>query len=210
MYPLKVIGLGPGHPDYILPLAKKEIAKAQLILCGKRHLESFDHRGKELLVIGEGTPLKDLMAEVVARYRQTPTAIVVSGDTGFYSLLSYTKRVVPTADIVTIPGISSLQYFFAKLNKTWQEAKLISMHGRETDLLRAVSTYPVVGILTDDTHHPAFIAKTLADAGIKNKIIHIGEDLSYPEERITSLPLEQGVLHETRGMAVVIIADEQN
>ena len=31
MYPLKVIGLGPGHPDYILPIATKEIAEAELI-----------------------------------------------------------------------------------------------------------------------------------------------------------------------------------
>ncbi|NLN97625.1 MAG: precorrin-6y C5,15-methyltransferase (decarboxylating) subunit CbiE [Eubacteriaceae bacterium] len=208
MHSLKVIGLGPGHPDYILPIAKKEIAKAQLILCGKRHLESFDHRDKELLTIGEGTPLKDLMLSVAARYRETPTAIVVSGDTGFYSLLSYAKRMVPEKDIVTIPGISSLQYFFAKLNKTWQDAKLISMHGRETNLLKAVLENTTVGILTDDTHHPAHIAKTLVDAGINNKIIHIGEDLSYPEERITSIPLSLGVSYETKGMSVVVIADE--
>lgn len=208
MYPLKVIGLGPGHPDYILPIATKEIAEAELILCGKRHLESFDHQGKELLIIGEGTALKDLMATVVTRYSETPTAIVVSGDTGFHSLLSYTKRLVPEKDIVTIPGISSLQYFFAKLNQTWQEAKLISLHGRETDLVQTVLDHPVVGILTDDTHHPAYIAKTLLDAGIDHKIIHIGEDLSYPEERITSLPLNLGVSYETKGMSVVIIANE--
>ena len=48
MYPLKIIGLGPGHPDYILPIALKEIAAAEVILCGTRHAESFDASGKEI------------------------------------------------------------------------------------------------------------------------------------------------------------------
>ena len=208
MYPLKIIGLGPGHRDYILPIAKKEIEAAQVILCGVRHAESFDTKGKEMLYIGRGTPLKDLMEEVATIYRHKKTALVVSGDCGFYSLLSYAKKVIPTKDIVCIPGISSLQYFFAKLNLTWEDAELVSLHGRKTDLLPALIENKKLGLLTDKIHNTAFIAKTMLTSGIENSIIYVGEELSYANEKITKLTIKEALDFKEEGMAVVVIVNE--
>lgn len=208
MCKLKVISLGPGHPDYILPIAKAEIAAAQVILCGERHLESFDAECKEILIIGRGIPLSELMNRIKAVYPHKKTAIVVSGDCGFYSLLTYTQKVVPQTDIEAIPGISSLQYLFAKIGKTWQDAEMMSLHGRDQDLMARVKTGNKVGILTDGDHNTAAIAQILKEQGYKDKIIYVGEDLSYKEERITKLTVEEGLDFKEQGMAVVVIADE--
>lgn len=208
MYKLKVVSLGPGHPDYILPIAKKEIAAAEVILCGERHLESFDASGKEVMIIGRGTPLSELMQRVKESYPVRKTAIVVSGDCGFYSLLTYTKKAVPSEDIEAIPGISSLQYLFAKIGMTWQDAELMSLHGRDQDLLKRVATGNKVGILTDGEHNTAYIAKMLKENGYGEKILYVGEDLSYSDERITRLTVEEGLSFKEKGMAVVVIADE--
>ena len=208
MYPLKIIGLGPGHPDYILPIARKEIEAAEVILCGTRHAESFDISGKQMLFIGKGTPLSELMAEIAKVYRYKKTALVVSGDTGFYSMLSYTKKVIPEKDIVCIPGISSLQYLFAKLGETWQDARLMSLHGRDQDLATAVKENGKLGILTDKSNNTAFIAKTLAAAGITNSTIYVGEELSYPNEKITRLTVAEALTFQEKGMAVVVVINE--
>ena len=208
MYPLKIIGLGPGHPDYILPIARKEIEAAEVILCGTRHAESFDISGKQMLFIGKGTPLSELMAEIAKVYRTKKTALVVSGDTGFYSMLSYTKKVIPEKDIVCIPGISSLQYLFAKLGETWQDARLMSLHGRDQDLATAVKENSRLGILTDKANNTAFIAKTLAAAGITNSTIYVGEELSYPNEKITRLTVAEALTFQEKGMAVVVVINE--
>ena len=208
MYPLKIIGLGPGHPDYILPIAKKEIEAAEVILCGTRHAESFDISGKQMLFIGQGTPLSELMAEIAKVYRTKKTALVVSGDTGFYSMLSYTKKVIPEKDIVCIPGISSLQYLFAKLGETWQDARLMSLHGRDQDLATAVKENSKLGILTDKSNNTAFIAKTLAAAGMTNSSIYVGEELSYPNEKITRLTVAEALTFQEKGMAVVVVINE--
>ena len=208
MYPLKIIGLGPGHPDYILPIAKKEIEAAEVILCGTRHAESFDISGKQMLFIGQGTPLSELMAEIAKVYRTKKTALVVSGDTGFYSMLSYTKKVIPEKDIVCIPGISSLQYLFAKLGETWQDARLMSLHGRDQDLATAVKENGKLGILTDKSNNTAFIAKTLAAAGMTNSSIYVGEELSYPNEKITRLTVAEALTFQEKGMAVVVVINE--
>ena len=208
MYPLKIIGLGPGHPDYILPIAKREIESAEVILCGTRHAESFDISGKQMLFIGKGTPLSELMDEIAKVYQYKKTALVVSGDTGFYSMLSYTKKVIPEKDIVCIPGISSLQYLFAKLGETWQEARLMSLHGRDQDLATAVKENGKLGILTDKSNNTAFIAKTLAAAGLTNSTIYVGEELSYPNEKITRLTVAEALTFQEKGMAVVVVINE--
>lgn len=208
MYPLKIIGLGPGHPDYILPMAKKEIDAAEVILCGVRHAESFDPSGKKMLYIGKGTPLSELMEQVAQVYQTQKTALVVSGDCGFYSLLTYAKKVVPEKDIVCIPGISSLQYFFAKLGVTWEDAKLMSLHGRDQDLLSALTENKKLGILTDKNNNTAFIAKTLASAGCENSMIYVGEELSYPNEKITRLTVEEALTYQEEGLAVVVVINE--
>ncbi|WP_195268238.1 precorrin-6y C5,15-methyltransferase (decarboxylating) subunit CbiE [Eubacterium sp. 1001713B170207_170306_E7] len=208
MYKLKVVSLGPGNPDYILPIAKKEIAAAEVILCGERHLESFDATGKEVMIIGRGTPLSELMQRVKEYYPVRKTAVVVSGDCGFYSLLTYTKKNVPPEDIEAIPGISSLQYLFAKIGMTWQDAEMMSLHGRDQDLLKRVATGNKVGILTDGEHNTAYIAKKLRENGYGEKFLYVGEDLSYSDERITRLTVEEGLGFKEKGMAVVVIADE--
>lgn len=208
MYKLKVVSLGPGHPDYILPIAKKEIAEAEVVLCGERHLESFDATDKEVMIIGRGIPLSELMQRVKECYAARKTAIVVSGDCGFYSLLTYTKKRVPAEDIEAIPGISSLQYLFAKIGMTWQDAEMMSLHGRDQDLLKRVATGNKVGILTDGEHNTAYIAKMLRENSYGEKFLYVGEDLSYSDERITRLTVEEGLSFKEKGMAVVVIADE--
>ena len=61
-------------------------------------------------------------------------AVLMSGDTGFYS---GTKKLVSLLEeetdweIEVIPGISSLQYFCAKIKVSWEDAKVLSLHGRE-------------------------------------------------------------------------------
>lgn len=47
-------------------------------------------------------------------------------------------KVVPEKDIVCIPGISSLQYFFAKLYVSWEDARLMSLRPDIKDLAAAL------------------------------------------------------------------------
>ncbi len=207
MYRLKIIGLGPGHPDYILPIAKEEIAAAEVILCGSRHAESFDTRGKKMLVIGE-RPLSALMAEVKALYRDYQTVLVVSGDTGFYSLLSYAKKIIPQEEMIVIPGLSSIQYLFAKLKLTWDDASLASLHGRPLDLQAVLKNSDKLGLLTDKDQNTAFIARTLRDLGMTDRILYVGEDLSYANEKISRLTVAEALDYQEEGLAVVVVINE--
>lgn len=206
---LTVASLGPGNPKYILPAAMQAIEAAEVVACGQRHLESFDASGKDVHIIGTGgEKLSAVMAEIKAVYPYKKTVLVVSGDCGFYSLLRYAGKVIGKTHIKAIPGVSSLTYFFAKLGRPWQDAALISLHGRDQDLIGCVRRHDVVGVLTDNVHNAAYIAKQLKANGLTEKVLYVGEDLSYPEERISRLSVEEGLTFEERGMSVVIVSDE--
>ena len=55
---------------------------------------------------------------------------MVSGDPGYYSLLDALRRDFPAKQIMVIPGISAMQYAFARLALPWHDAVLASFHGR--------------------------------------------------------------------------------
>ena len=41
MEKIKILGLGPGNLDYTLPIVLKKIEESDVIIGGKRHLESL-------------------------------------------------------------------------------------------------------------------------------------------------------------------------
>jgi cobalt-precorrin-7 (C5)-methyltransferase len=84
----------------------------------------------------------------------------------------------------------------------------MSLHGRDQDLAAAVKENGKLGILTDKSNNTAFIAKTLASAGLTNSTIYVGEELSYPNEKITRLTVAEALTFQEKGMAVVVVINE--
>lgn len=179
-----IVGMGPGHPDYVLPAAKKALDAADMIIGGVRHLEPFQGSGKVLVQV-EGQLTK--LPEIIRRERgQRKIAVAVSGDTGFYSLLSYMKKNFPKEDFTVIPGISSLQYMYSRIGHVHQNSYLGSVHGRSQDIAALVRDNESVGLLTDQKNTPAVIAMSLIEAGLEDVAMYVGENLSYENETITT------------------------
>lgn len=203
---IHVLGLGPGNPNYILPITKKIIETSEIIVGGERNIKSIDTKRKKVFLIK--TPLKGTLEFIKENYKNSVLSIVVSGDSGFYSLTNYLKKYFKDEELDIYPGISSLQYFFARIGKTWEDAKLMSMHGREEDLVRLVKSNKNVGILTDDIWTPDEIAKELIKHGVKEKKIYVGENLSYYNEKINKLTLKESAETIFDKLNVVVVSDE--
>ncbi|OHC12238.1 MAG: precorrin-6y C5,15-methyltransferase (decarboxylating) subunit CbiE, partial [Planctomycetes bacterium RIFOXYD12_FULL_42_12] len=107
-----------------------------------------------------------------------------------------------------IPGISSIQFAFAAIGESWDDACFISLHGRDAEyaqLMKNVREHSKVGILTDHKNTPAVIARQLLAGGIRDRQMFICENLSLPEERILETDLASAVNINTNGAIVVII-----
>lgn len=198
MYKLWVVGIGPGHENYILPIAKIKVKEAEVIYGSQRHLKAFETSGEKKVFT---MPLSENLQKIKVDLKTQQVAVLVSGDTGFYSMLNMIKKYFDTNEIETFPGISSLSYMFSKLNITYENALLTSVHGRELseELMEGYKTF---GFLTDKKHNSKWLQDKFKD---KTGKIHMGYDLSYETEEILSYDLKDEWHEHERTLCVVVI-----
>jgi len=176
-----IVGIGPGHPDYLLPKARKLIDRADVIIGGKRNIESVGCKDQELVYIRADL---SLIKTYIDENRLTKQIVmIVSGDTGFFSMLSFVRRNYSEEVFEVVPGISSMQYMFSIIKQPWQDAYVGSVHGRDLNIPVLVRENKLTGLLTDYKNTPAIIAEKLLKLGQYR--LYVGECLSYQEERIT-------------------------
>ncbi|HBF74517.1 MAG TPA: cobalt-precorrin-7 (C(5))-methyltransferase [Lactobacillus sp.] len=197
---ITVLGIGPGSPDLMLRGTEKLLAQADLVIGSKRQLAGFDLSSEKQLVLPKLAILKKLLVE---QYDQN-VVLLASGDPLLYGIGSWTLREFGSDHVTVVPGISSIQYMFNQVGLPMNDAYFTSSHGRipDFDFLLAHQT---VGMVTDAKIGPYQIAKEVLSRH-QQRTIYIGEQLSYPEERISQLQPEQ-VENKKYNMNVVIITN---
>lgn len=205
---ITICGIGPGNPDYILPIVWQKASNAQLLVGGKRHLDIFQKLNKPIVCIS--AKLAQLKDEIESSKAQNIVA-VVSGDTGFYSLRNYLTRQFPDTYIEVIPGISSFQYFYAQINCGYEKAFISSLHGIENDFISKLNDYESIFLLTDKHNNWKAIAQQLVDNNYGHLTMFIGNKLSYNDEHIIEKTAGE-LIHENYqfDLCAVIIKTESN
>ena len=185
---LYVVGVGPGAPEYLPPIAQKIIQQAQVLIGGQRHLKQYGQANQEQLVIkANWQPAIDYIRK---NLRHLQMVVLVSGDPGLYSFLPQVRDAIGEDNIEVIPGISSVQLAFARFKQNWEDALIISLHGRQpVDLADRVKTHPKVALLTDTKFPPPQIATHLLDSGVPNRRVWVAQNLSYANEVLVDTDL---------------------
>lgn len=204
MHKLHIIGIGPGTEDYLLPIAKKKIENADCLIGASRLLSLFRHLKKEKIYL-EGH-FNEAILYIKKNLAKKKIAVLVSGDPGLYSFLEQVKKNLKKECYEVIPGISCLQAAFAKIGESWNDAKIISLHGRSLALLaKQVKAAPKVFLLTDSGFAPDEIASYLLARGVRKRCAVVFENLTYPQERIIDCSLEDLSKMKGFGLCVMII-----
>ncbi|MDT3699437.1 MAG: precorrin-6y C5,15-methyltransferase (decarboxylating) subunit CbiE [Thermincola sp.] len=204
---IRVIGVGPGNPDYITPEAQKMIAAADVLVGGERLLRDFAEPGKAQYIIRNNLPE---MVEFINLHRQHSTvAVLASGDPTFYGITEFLKKHFAPAELLVCPGLSSVQLACARLCISWHDSALYSVHGRSIEgLVNLVRHNKKVIVLTDPKHTPGLIAGELALAGIRDRRMYVCENLSYADERTGEYNLHEIPADVGKSGCVVVITDE--
>lgn len=180
---LYILGIGPGDKDLVCPAAEKLIGKSDVIIGGRRNLQLFAHTNKEKLEIGNN--LNEIYDYIVKNIGSKIISVLASGDPGIFSIMEYLKNKLEDVEIEVVPGISSFQYLCSKLKLSWHDCLIASLHGREKDdLIEVLKNNKKVLLFTGGTSSPQEICRRLMADGLKEVTITVGENLSYPEERI--------------------------
>ena len=206
---VNIVGIGPGNPDLLTGEARQAIAASNILLGDKRMLSAFADSSKTVY----DTIKTSAIAEVAAKAdpAKDVLAVLVSGDVGFFSLAKTISGKLLDCECVRYCGISSLVYFASKLQLSWDDAKIVSMHGRDQNLVAAVAQNKKVFSLTGGEHSPQALCKQLCEHGLGQVLVYVGENLSYPEEKIT-----QGTAEEISALSfpslsvMMLLNDEAN
>jgi len=200
-----IVGLGPGHRDYIMIKALEIMKKSDIIIGFKRAIESLDFIDNKKIYINK---LSDIDKHICSDENEDNNiSIVASGDPTFYGITNYIKSKT-NQEINIIPGISSFQYLTCKLKLPWNNAYLGSLHGRYEEFLDKIKDNELSIWLTDKENNPTILCKTLHMAEINCKVI-IGENLSYEDEIISEGSPEE-FLNTTFSPLSIFIVEKTN
>lgn len=110
-------------------------------------------------------------------------AVLLSGDTGFYSGAKRMINEFDDMELEVIPGISSVSYLASRLGTSWEDARLISLHGRKQNfiygILHSEKAFLLLGKGCGEE-----ICRKIKEYELYDLKFHIGRYLSYEEETI--------------------------
>ncbi|MBR2181886.1 MAG: precorrin-6y C5,15-methyltransferase (decarboxylating) subunit CbiE [Acidaminococcaceae bacterium] len=205
MLKVNVIGIGPGNPDLLTGAARQAIAEST-VLAGDRRMVGQFGEGKKVYPTIKLAELAEIAANADAE--KDVLGILVSGDVGFFSLAKTIAGKLPRCEVKRYCGISSLVYFASRLQMSWDDAKIISMHGRQQNLVSAVLQYKKVFSLTGGENSPQVLCRQLCRQGLEDVLVHVGSDLSYPEEKIVTGTASEIAQGEFPSLSVMMILNE--
>ena len=200
-----IAGIGPGHPNYVLPAARTAIREATFLVGGKRALADFGREAQQQIPITGDIPA--VMDALRRRLTEGDAVVMVSGDPGYYSLLDALRREFPADALSVIPGISSLQFAFSRLALPWHDADLLSFHGRRPpDEALFYRPGRIIGMLTDTKYHSQTIPELLMGLGWPPETeAAVCARLSYEDEKILRTTLQRAVTEEKETHCVMVV-----
>lgn len=185
-----LLGIGMGSLEDLTIAGKRACEEADVILGASRMVDALKSFGKESEEIY--TPDK-IIHYILDHPEKRKIVVAFSGDIGFYS---GTKKLLLaleelSVDVELFCGISSVVYFASKLRTSWEDMKLISIHGRNQNLIGAVKSNEKVFSIAGYGESIRSVAKELLENNLGYVSVSVGCQLSYPEETIiTGLPEE--------------------
>lgn len=193
-----IIGIGMGAPENLTVEAGNAIEEAGLLIGAKRMLEPYEE-SRECVAAYQAEEIVKIIENHSKRV--TEIAVLMSGDSGFYSgtkellaaLYTVWGKEQVRSRVTVLPGISSLSYFCAKIGKSWENAELVNLHGVQENLWQAVLTHEKVFAITGGNAQQQL--RQLTEHGLGEIYGYVGENLSYMADSVQE-KITEGMVRE--------------
>lgn len=175
-----IVGAGCGDKSTLTFDAVKAISSCKILIGAERLVKEYSSDKK---VFSEYKA--EIIKEIIDRNGED-TAVLMSGDTGFYSGAKKLSDILKNYEVEIIPGISSVSYFSSKVSMPWEDWKLVSTHGVNTNIIGYAKENKRTFAILNNGKDVNVLCKKLLYYGMENVILYVGENLSYHNERIIS------------------------
>lgn len=195
---IHVVGIGLDGADGLNATTRQMIQAATLLVGSARHLEYLpEDVSAQRVVLGELGPAIAQMRDHLSSRVRPLIVVLTSGDPLFFGLGRLLLMEFAAEQLTFHPHLSSVQLAFNRVKVPWQDARIISAHGRSLDeLIQPLQQgVPTLAVLTDPTHTPAAIAQLIAALELPALYqLWVCENLGGTHERITATTTEPASL----------------
>lgn len=212
---VSLVGIGMGDKSFLTIAGREAIEQADYLFGAPRLLEGFE-TGKETYPYYLAKDILPVIHDIMERKQDCKIAVLFSGDTGFYSGCSKLFEILKpdeNMDVEIIPGISTVAALSAKIGMNWQNARLMSIHGRESgtwegELLGALREEKKVFLLLSGKEQLRQVGE-LCQMYVPMAQIYVGRQLSYEEEAIEKMTPQACIVYEKEGLLACMICQEK-
>lgn len=178
-----VVGIGDDGCKGLTSRAMDAIASAQVLVGGERQLEFFPEFAGERIVLKDGIAgALDRIAELAHESR---VCVLASGDPLFFGVGSLVVGRIGVEHVEVIPQPSSVQWAFARAGLRWEDATILSLHGRPREgFLTRLKRTAKAAVLTDEENSPPRLACYMVEHGESEWRAWVCENLGGPDERV--------------------------
>ncbi len=173
------------------------LAGCRSLVVSKRYRLLVDDFGGEIIPIA---PVKGVLAAIENHLVLGDVAVLASGDPLFFGIGRTLIEYFGPDQVEIIPEISYLQLACARFKISWDDAEVISLHGRSREQVVAkLLQHPKVIVFTDAQFSPDRLAGELlsclellgAEAKIAELRIRVAENLGSGEEKLIEGTLQE-------------------
>ncbi|HEY9783648.1 MAG TPA: precorrin-6y C5,15-methyltransferase (decarboxylating) subunit CbiE [Leptolyngbyaceae cyanobacterium] len=185
MASIHVVGIGLDGAKGLVEAVRQLVGSATVLVGSDRHLSYFPHHSAKRIVLRDFTAAIEEIRHHIAG--SETIVVLVTGDPLFFGLGRLLLAELPPEQLTFHPHLSSVQLAFNRLKVPWQDARVISAHGRSVDELIQVLQQGVdkIAVLTDGTNTPNAIARLLLALDLPSSYsFWVCENLGGDDERI--------------------------
>ena len=175
-----ITAAGMGGTATLTREAQDAIAAADLLIDARRLLTPYQNSGKALFMSYDPAAI----AERLKSGPEQTAAVLMSGDTGFFS---GTKKLLPLLsgmDVRVLPGIASPVCLCARCGLSWERLHCVTLHGADNSIAVHVRSHPLTCFLLGGSITAAMLCKRLIDYSLPDTTVHIGINLGCENEQV--------------------------
>jgi len=209
---ITLAGMGMGSLSNMTREVYQACQDASLVIGAKRMLETVKTMGK---------PVKNLSqsGEIAAYIRAHPQyrniVVLLSGDVGFYSGAKKLREEIlqngkaQDFEFRQLCGVPSVVYFAGRLGMPWEDLALVSLHGRQQNMIGKLQSHGKIFALTNGAEGIRSISRKLLEYGFSQTEMYVGYMLSYPQEEIFSGTPADFLDYDKEGASVLILLEKK-
>ena len=191
-----------GNDGSPLPSRAEERLKSAAVVAGaERHLAAVstpEHAAR--VVMGDVPAALDRIDETTG-----DAVVLASGDPGFFGIVRALRARGHSPEVM--PAVSSVAGAFARLGLPWDDAVVVSAHGRDPrHAVNACRAMPKVAVFTSPACGPARLG-ALLDGW--HRTLHVVERLAAPDERVTTCTPAEAARRDWSDPNVVVVLDDR-